>query len=115
MRKKTRKEALLELVTLTAPLDAIRRDLSQYEWDSAKEEIIITVPDVRKALRLFLEKTLSVNDIEDWANLIEGRDDLGLDSSAAPLLAEILHELANPILTRKLTEDVAKNWLERLH
>jgi hypothetical protein len=35
-------------------------------------------------------------DLERWANAIEGRDDIGLDTDAADALKEAIFELANP-------------------
>jgi len=57
---------------------------------------------------------LTADDIEVWANSIEGRDDVDFDENNEELVGEILHELANPLLTYMLDEDRAKQLVEKL-
>jgi len=52
---------------------------------------------------------ISSKEVEDWANLIECREDIGYEE-----VADILHILANPAITQELTKAVAAQLIEDL-
>jgi hypothetical protein len=56
--------------------------------------------DIEKVLKLFCEEQATADDVEEWANAIEGRDDLAMPDH----VADIIFELANPLLTEPLTK-----------
>ncbi|WP_189375993.1 hypothetical protein [Thermomonas carbonis] len=60
----------------------------------------------------FLAGELSVTDVEDWANAIECREDIGLDQES--LMASVVFELANPLITRPLTRQSATDLVSKL-
>jgi hypothetical protein len=62
-------------------------------------------------ISLFKRGSLSAADVEDWANALECRDDVGFSTSQAH---ELLHELANPLLTQPLSGERADFWLSQL-
>ena len=55
---------------------------------------------------------ISESFVEDWANLIKYRDDIGFDKKENNLIKELMHVLANPYLTGRLTHNRA-NFLMR--
>jgi hypothetical protein len=48
---------------------------------------------------MYSDGKISSQELEDWANLIESRDDIGFDSKK---LQDIIFKLANPILYGKI-------------
>jgi len=65
-------------------------------------------------LRRFKSGGLSAQQAESWANVIEGREDIGVESDNRELLNEAIFDLANPDLQGSLTTAAAERWIERL-
>ena len=105
---------LEELVRLSAPIHDIKTRLSQYPWEAERELVLIRPEHVISILRKFSKQAISASDVEDWANLIEGREDVGFESQFEDIGRDVLYELANPQLTRPLTLDLASEWIQRL-
>lgn len=72
---------------------------------------ILTRDHITAVLEKHLQHQMSAIEVEDWANAIEGRDDIAYDSDE---IAEMIDSLANPLLSTPLSEDQAKQWLEEL-
>jgi hypothetical protein len=50
----------------------------------------------------YLKGDLLANNIELWANLLEGRDDISFESGYEKELSNFVYELANPLLVGSL-------------
>jgi hypothetical protein len=113
MKPKDRMELLQQLVNFSMPLPAIVSSLSQMEWDS---EPLVTLSHqaVKNVLQRYIAHEFNGKDIEDWANAIEGRDDISFESNSENIIGEILFELANPLLTQPLSEQRALLLASRL-
>ena len=81
---------------------------------SDQELVILTRKHVTDTLERYLSGDLTFSDIDDWASALESRDDVGLEVGGEDLLREMIHELANPFLTRALSPFVAREWVQRL-
>jgi hypothetical protein len=55
-----------------------------------------------------LKNELSEKEIEDWANLVECREDIELDD-----VLDVISILANPLLKGVLTQDRAKKLIRK--
>lgn len=64
---------------------------------------------IANVLQLFIKDEFAAEDIEFWANLIEGREDINYKQ-----FNEVIFELANPSLTTKLTKARANAILKKL-
>jgi hypothetical protein len=84
-------------------------DLSALGWDSDEELVILDAAHISTVLNRLLAGEISVADVEDWANAIECREDIGLLQGSP--VADALDELANPVLTRPLTRASAAEWV----
>lgn len=84
-----------ELVTLSRPLEDILRDLARHPGDPDAELVTIARDNVVSVLERYLASEIDAATIEDWADAIELRDDVGLPEDDQ-LLADLLFELANP-------------------
>lgn len=110
-------ERLLTLRSLlegAAPLDAAIGALGALPWDSDEELVTLTPEHVIRMLERLLSGELTSGDLEQWANAIEGRDDIGLDADASDALKEVIFELANPSLQGATTAESARAWVGRL-
>ena len=102
---KTERTALLEkIVRADADFRAAIEALGAYEWDFDARP----VPLDRRALAILLARyrdgTLSAQDVRDWADFLELRDDIDCTPQEdADVLQDILHTLATPETEGPLT------------
>jgi len=87
----------------------MRAALAEFDWDCKNELIHLEKSHIAVVLESYLSKEISKEEVEDWANLIECRDDIGYEE-----VAEVLHVLANPGITHELTEAVAASLVDEL-
>jgi hypothetical protein len=106
-----RAAALEALVSLSEPISHAVSRLASFPWDSESDAFALTPQHLVHALSQFKAGVFSAADIERWANALECREDLGFSTA---LVREVLHELANPLLTEPLTTARAEYWLPRL-
>lgn len=104
-----RKSLLQDLVKLNAPISRIAVTLENVEWDSDVRLVTLRASDLKAVLERYASGELSNQDIERWANLIEGREDVEVEES----VKETLFELANPELTEHLSKARALNLLSK--
>jgi len=106
-----RATALTALVRLEGPVAEAVARLQAFPWDSDVDLVTATAKDFAKVLRRYCLGELPAAEVESWANALECREDLGFSS---PVVRELLHELANPLLTEPLSLARARDWLSRL-
>lgn len=92
----SRTDALKALVAVEMPISEAISRMSKFEWDSEEHLAVLAPEHLERALSLFTVGALSASDVEAWANALECRDDLAL---SAPVVSEVLFELANPAIT----------------
>lgn len=113
--EETRRLSLVrDLLEMTLPLENIIRELSVITWDYDGEGVELMQGHLTSVLQRYLHGEVCEADIELWANQVEGRDDIQLDARSEPIVEEILHELANPLLTQPLNHIRAQQLLSRL-
>ncbi|HVS54525.1 MAG TPA: hypothetical protein VHD62_19370 [Opitutaceae bacterium] len=104
-----RKEIITSLLEFDSSLELIRGRLAKLEWDS-DVQVQCLPQHVRQLIEKYLAGACSAEEVEAWANLVEGRDDIDV----SPSLREMLFELANPAITQKLSPDRARSLLSKL-
>jgi hypothetical protein len=109
-----RRLALEDLLGLRTPVhDALRR-LGSYPWDSDVALVTFTRSDAERVLAELTEGRVTGELCSEWANALEGRDDVGLEPGSEDLLKDFLFEAANPEITRPLSPAWARQWRARL-
>ena len=98
-----RQSVLQALVTFSQPLEFLIKELSQFEWDYEGEPVIIEPLHVVSILNRFLSGHLNAKQVEQWANLIECREDIDYEASNRKQLEQVIYEFANPELEGPLT------------
>jgi len=94
------KNIILEsLLHFNKKLNEIDDDLSQLSWDSNEELVVLTKNMIINILNRFLNHEISSFEIEKWAELIEGREDIGIEIEFKEYINNIIFSLANPILS----------------
>lgn len=103
-----RENAVKALVEYSNSLALIREKLEGFPWDYQGDTVKLSQGHIINVLNRYLNGTLSTSDIEEWAELIEGRDDISFVEESENWIAETLYELANPYLTELLTPERAQ-------
>ena len=108
-----RRTLLRLLIQFGGPLPKIKEQLALFEWDS-EELVVLKRSDIVGLLQKFLAGNLTAVEVEEWANLIEGRDDIGFEAVSGIGIWDIIYELANPTLRGELNHERAREILRRL-
>lgn len=112
MKMSARQEVLLHLIRLDQPVSVTARQLAQFPWDSAQGLVTLDRSNIEEALTRFIRQELGALELEEWANLIEGRDDIEI---ADDLSRRAIFELANPAISASLNGQRARLLIEALH
>jgi hypothetical protein len=104
---KNRISVLETLIGLTEPIEAIRTELSVIPWDSEEELIELKASDLVNVLQRYIDGDVTKETLIEWANVIEGRDDIGLEKSSFDTLKEALTVLANPDINGPIDKTTA--------
>lgn len=113
--EKMRLAVVADLLAMRTPLDELARKLAAFGWDYDGEGVKLTKQHLANALTRYMAGDVSAEDVETWANHIEGRDDVFLDHEAEQDVEDVLHELANPSITEPLTHSRAAHLLATLN
>jgi hypothetical protein len=99
-----RHQIIHSLVRFDLPLEALRALLSGLEWDWPDAPLaVVRRENILSVLRRWQAGELTKEDVEEWASLVEVRDDLD-HNTADPAVADTLFDLANPLLEGTLDE-----------
>jgi hypothetical protein len=104
---------LHDLLNFSRDLESIRLDLKNFKWDS-KEIMLLERVHLKDILSKFINGKISNEEISDWADLVEARDDIGYEISYEDLIKEIIFNLANPEINYPLNSKEAKKYMEKL-
>jgi hypothetical protein len=110
----TRLALVRVLLEMTMPLERIVGQLAEMAWDYEGEGVDLTQGHLASVLQRYLRAEVSEADVEVWANQVEGRDDVQLEAGSELIIEEVLHELANPLLTQPLDRIRAQQVLNKL-
>ncbi len=88
-------------------------DLNNLPWDWDGAPLAELTPDhIIGQLNNFMTGTISAAQVGDWANSIEGREDIKYDPDTE--IGRVLHLLANPEINDSLTHQVTVQLVARL-
>jgi hypothetical protein len=96
----TRLLVVRDLLEFSKPLPVLKDQLGRFEFDYDSKGVELSRRHISLVLNRFLRSELTANEIESWANYVEGRDDIEFEHLHELQIKEVLHELANPILTQ---------------
>lgn len=103
---RTRIEILNDLVTLKSDCRQLEKELAQYPWDMDDPLLILQKQDVIAVVHRCINKEISFKDLNDWADVIELRDDIDFEDEE---VKQLIFELANPEINGELTFERLKS------
>ncbi len=99
-----RNELLEKLLDLQGNVTFFAEELQHYPWDSVQPQVMLTRSRIIQVLERFLSDEFDATTLEEWANLIEGREDIASELGHENAINEAIFQLANPLLTVELTQ-----------
>jgi len=101
-----------EIILFAKPVDELARLAAQLPWDpDGSAPVDLTDQDLVRVIVRFQKGVLAASDIEQWADLLESREDVHVASEAGE---EVLFEMANPLLNAGDVAEQAQSWMKRL-
>ena len=97
-----RKSALHALIEYSLPIDNAIARLANEPWDAPEPLVYLSAEDVERILQRFLDGELTHEQVTDWADLLECREDIA-PKPGQEVLTEVLFRLANPYLASPVT------------
>ncbi len=99
---KSRKQILLEIFNLESDLNQLQDKILEYPWDSEMPLLVVSKDDLAKIMQKFISSDTLFLEVENWANLLECREDIQYQPEE---LKEYIFELANPYLYGEITKE----------
>jgi hypothetical protein len=93
-----RRELHENLVRAESPISEICSELNGYPWDSPEELVTLVSDDIRRVLTRLQAGEVSVNEVRQWADAVEMREDIGYEPDRHEEIVEAIYLLANPLL-----------------
>ena len=99
------------MILFDRDIKEIRRDLARFPWDCDEELVIFGRKHAQSVLMRYLNGELSEKNVEDWADTMECRDDVGFENEQ---VKELIHTLANAYMHGALTHGRAKELIRMI-
>ncbi|WP_033287534.1 hypothetical protein [Amycolatopsis jejuensis] len=106
-----REQRLRDLVQVRVSLQEAVSALAGFSPFDGEEVLDLTRADARLVLNRYLDGSLSADDLHEWADAIEVREDLGREEGCEEVLGTLLYQLANPVLEGEITPERVRAWL----
>jgi len=106
-----RQNVLVSLIAFAGDTTTLSSRVRMLPWNSESELARIGVADLASVLFRFADGELRTQDLEMWAELVEGRDDIGIPDGH---VADVISRLANPVLEGRLTRRQARELAREL-
>ena len=81
-------------------------------WDYDGEPVVLRGVQVESVLLRFLAGELNAVELEDWANLIEGREDIIFEAEREDTIEDVIYCLANPVLQGEINNSLCEKLLK---
>ena len=105
-----RASILSNVIAFTKSLDELAKELCRLDWDCPNEVVSMSSQDLINILDRFLQDDINKKELEDWANLIECREDIDFQKG----VESIIYNLANPELEGVITPLKVKDYIKTL-
>ena len=107
-------DVLRDLVAFNKPVSVLADSLSKFDWDYGGKPLIVMASQIQEVLKRFLAGECTAQELEDWANLIECREDLEFEEKRHEEIANVIYCLANPVLEGEVIADSCKALITTL-
>lgn len=113
--REIRKVLLEKLIHLDSPLKKVMAELDSLGWDWDGDDLVnLTGENIISILERYLQADLTEQEVEDWANAVEMREDIEFGNNNDKITMDAIFELANPALEGELTPETARALIEKM-
>ena len=111
-----RAEILHELVRFEKPSDPLMRELKSFGWDWAEESplLILKKEDLLRIIDRFLAGQISADQLQEWAENLEVREDVAFDEEESELIYSVFFRIATPEIHEPLTQESVRRMQAEL-
>jgi hypothetical protein len=104
-----RAEALKQIITFGADKEAAYSELVKFGYDSDFECFVVSKSILQNVLAKYLSDEITADDLEEWANFVECRDDLDHE-----VIEGYIYAIANPYLIDDIDKEKIMKMLQLL-
>jgi len=114
VEQEPRRRALHDLISLDRSIPELKLELANFGWDTDQ---VIAELDIRSILFVFgkaIRNEVTCSDLEEWAEMIESREDIHIDQRDDGILQQIIFELANADIVVPVDDEHINEWIRVL-
>jgi hypothetical protein len=90
------------------------RQLQAFDHDRGQRLVRLTREGIASVLERYLQGNLSAHEVEAWADAVEMREDIEFGDGNDEVSVRVIWEMANPLLTQPLTQEIAQGFVRDL-
>jgi hypothetical protein len=105
---------LKRLICFSGTVEYLKLGLKEISWDTDEVPLEFEAAHLINVLHGYLAGRLTAKNVEDWANLIEGREDLEYEAAFSEKIKQCIYVLANPYLVAPLSAGRAEELIKSL-
>lgn len=109
---RNRIDILEDLASFNGELPTLKSELSHYSWDTEETYLTITKVQFSIVLTKCINQTITFQDLEDWADAIESRDDLDFENEE---MQEIVFRFSSPEINGEITKEQLQEIVTNLY
>jgi hypothetical protein len=94
----TRQAVLSSLIEFDAPLADLKAALALFSWD-ADSVCTLTRRHIAAVLERLASREIDAADVEEWADMLECREDIRFEPGHEEMVSKTIFDLANPDLS----------------
>lgn len=102
----TRLELIKKWIEYSPPEKKLMEQLEEFGWDYEGKPFEIRTTHFQSILERYLRDELNEDEVYQWANFIEMREDIDYDK-----FKDIIFFLATPEINGVLSRELAKKWI----
>ena len=116
MRVERRADILKRLIRYEEPPEPLAAELREFPWDWLEEEPLVRLQtsDLLRVMDRFLAGDIDAKQLQDWAERLECREDMGFGPEDEELVDDVFFRLATPFLNEPLTHETVSRMREQL-
>ena len=111
----TRKNIVTHLIEHQEPISRLVQKLKVYGWDCDEELVVLTPAHVVNVLDKYLANEINEMQVQEWANAIERREDIGFQEEYSSTLDEMIFWLASPNINFPISVELAQRVILNLN
>jgi hypothetical protein len=110
-----RADILKRLIRYAEPPELLVNELREFPWDWLEEPLVrLHASDLLRVIDRFLAGDIDAQQLQDWAERLECREDIGFGPDDEQLVDDVFFRLATPFINEPLTQETVARMREQL-